>query len=142
MLENELPSRPFLTLEVARRIVDAALAEAERRELDHLVVTVCDQAGFLIAFARQDDAEPAAIEMCLAKARTAAIFTRATKEWKQRLLDGNTWVLGMPEMHPIEGGQNIVVAGRTVGAVGIGGGSGVIDTEIGTAAIAAVTGAP
>ena len=140
MLEDELPTRYFLTLAVAQRLADAALAEASKRNLNHLVVAVCDESGRLVAFARQDDAEPAAIDMCLAKARTAAIFTRPTKEWKERLLAGNTWVLGMPNMHPIEGGQNIVVGGHTVGAIGIAGGSGVLDTDIGSAAIAAVTG--
>jgi uncharacterized protein GlcG (DUF336 family) len=139
-MEDELPTRHVLTLAVAQRLVAAGLAQAEQRGLNHLVVGVCDEAGRLISFARQDGAEPAAIDMCLAKARTAAIFTRPTKEWKERLLAGNTWVLGMPNMHPIEGGQNIVVAGQTVGGLGIAGGSGVLDTEIGQAALAEVIG--
>lgn len=142
MIEDELPVRHVLTLAVARRLVDAALAEADGRGLGTLVVGVCDEAGRLIAFARQDGAEPAAIDMCLAKARTAAIFTRPTKEWKERLLSGATWVLGMPNMHPIEGGQNIVVAGQTVGGLAIAGGSGALDTEIGQAALAKVIGPP
>lgn len=140
MIEDELPTRHLLTLAVARRLVDAALAEADTRGLTRLVVGVCDEAGRLIAFARQDDAEPAAIDMCLAKARTAAIFTRPTKEWKERLLSGATWVLAMPNMHPIEGGLNIVVAGRTVGSIAVAGGSGALDTDIGLAALAAVVG--
>lgn len=141
MLEDELPTRHFLTLAVARRLVDAGLAEAQRRGLTTLVFGVCDAAGRLVAFARQDDAEPAAIDMCLAKARTAAIFSRATKEWKHRLLEGSTWVLGMPNMHPVEGGLPLVVAGRTVGSIAVAGGSGALDTEIGTAVLAQVAGA-
>lgn len=140
MLEDELPTRHLLTLAVAQRLVAAGLDEAGARGLTHLVVGVCDEAGRLIAFARQDDAEPAAIDICIAKARTAAIFTRPTKDWKERLLAGNTWVLGMPSMHPIEGGQNIVVGGRTVGGIGIAGGSGTLDTEIGSAVLAKVIG--
>lgn len=140
MIEDELPTRHVLTLEVAQRLVAASLAEAAARGATHLVVGVCDEAGRLIAFARQDDAEPAAVDICIAKARTAAIFTRPTKEWKERLLAGGTWVLGMPNMHPIEGGQNVVVAGRTVGGLGIAGGTAVLDTEIGQAALAAVIG--
>ena len=140
MIEDELPTRHLLTLAVARRLVDAVLAEADARGLTQLVVGVCDEAGRLIAFARQDDAEPAAIDMCLAKARTAALFTRPTKEWKERLLSGATWVLGMPNMHPIEGGLNIKVASRTIGGIAIAGGSGALDTEIGQAALAAVMG--
>jgi glc operon protein GlcG len=138
VIEDRLPTRHFLTLEVAQELVAAGLAEAEQRGLSKMVVCVTDAAGRLIAFARQDEAEPAAIDMCIAKARTAAIYTRATKLWKERLLSGDTWVLGMPNMHPIEGGQNIVVAGHTVGGLGVGGATGVIDSEIGLAAIATV----
>ena len=134
----DLPHRPFLTLAVAQALIEASLKEATARGLQHLVAGVVGADGRLIAFARQDEAEPAAIEMCVAKACTAAIFTRDTKEWKRRLLDGNTWVLGMPQMHPIEGGQNIVVDGFTVGAIGIAGGSGVLDSEIGAVALKAV----
>jgi len=140
VIEDRLPLRPHLTLAVAQEIVAFALVECERRELSKMVVGVTDAAGRLVAFARQDDAEPAAIEMCVAKARTAAIFTRPTKAWKERLLAGDTWVLGMPNMHPIEGGQNIVVSGHTVGGLGIAGGSGQLDTDIGLAALEAVLG--
>lgn len=138
MIEDRLPTRHVLTLALAQEIVAAALRECEQRGLSKMVVGVTDESGRLIAFARQDDAEPAAIEMCTAKARTAAIFTRPTKVWKERLLAGDTWVLGMPNMHPIEGGQNIALAGRTIGGLGIAGGSGQLDTEIGQAALAAV----
>jgi glc operon protein GlcG len=140
VIEDRLPTRPFLTLAVAQELVAASLAEAEKRELNRMVVAVADAGGRLVAFARQDDAEPAAVDICVAKARTAAIFTRATKAWKQRLLSGDTWVLGMPNMHPIEGGQNIVAAGHTIGGLGIGGATGEIDSEIGIAALAAVLG--
>jgi len=137
MLEDQLPTRYFLTLAVAQKMVDAALRAATERGLDHLVVGVCDASGRLIAFARQDGAEPAAIGMCLSKASTAAIFCRDTKEWKERLLSGATWVLGMPDMHPIEGGRVITAGGRPVGAIGIAGGSGVLDSEIALIAIEA-----
>ena len=140
MIVERLPTRHVLTLAVAQEIVAAGLKECEQRSLTKMVVGVTDESGRLIAFARQDDAEPAAIDMCVAKARTAAIFTRPTKQWKERLLAGDTWVLGMPNMHPIEGGQNIVVAGKTIGGLGIAGGSGQLDTEIGLAALSVVLG--
>ena len=58
MLEDELPTRYVLTLATAQRLVAPGLAQAEQRGLNHLVVGVCDEAGRLISFARQDDAEP------------------------------------------------------------------------------------
>ena len=45
-------------------------------------------------------------------------------------------------MHPIEGGQNIVVAGQTVGGLAIAGAFGTLDTEIGLAALTQVIGPP
>ena len=139
---HDLPLKRVLTLAAARTIAEAALADAEQRGLSSLVVTVVDDGGRLFVLLRQDHAEPAAVDIGIAKARTAAIFMKATKEWKERLLSGATWVLGMPNLTPIEGGQPIVVEGRVIGAVGIAGASGPLDTEIGSAALAAAGFAP
>ncbi len=133
---DSLPTKRVLTLQAAREIADAALAEAVKQGFNQLVIVVVDDGGRLIFLLRQDDAEPAAVDIGIAKARTAAIFKKATKEWKQRLLDGNSWVLAMPNMTPIEGGIPIVVEQRVIGAVGIAGAKGVADTEIGLASLA------
>ena len=136
---DSLPTKKVLTLEWARKMGDAALAAATQRQLDTLVVTVVDDAGILLYLLRQDRAEPAAVEIGIAKARTAAIFRRATKHWKETLLEGKLWVLGMPNMTPVEGGQPIVVDGQTIGGLGIAGASGALDTEIGTIALTVLT---
>jgi len=136
MGKESLPTKKVLTLEWARKMGDAALAAATQRQLDTLVVTVVDDAGILLYLLRQDRAEPAAVDIGIAKARTAAIFRRATKHWKETLLEGKLWDLGMPNMTPVEGGQPIVVDGQTIGGLGIAGASGALDTEIGTIALA------
>jgi uncharacterized protein GlcG (DUF336 family) len=140
MHENEFPTRPFLTLEVAQKLIAAGLDEAEVRGLNTVVVAVCDDGGRLIAFARQDDAEPAAIETSLIKARTAALFARDTREWKERLMGGANWVLHLPNMYAIEGGQVIKLGKHVLGGLAIGGGSGALDTEIATIAMTSVFG--
>lgn len=133
-----LPTKKVLTLEWARAIGDAAYRAALEKNLDKLVIAVADDGGRLIYLLRQDNAEPAAVDIGVAKARTAALFTKTTKHWKELLLDGKLWVLGMPNMTPVEGGQPIVVDGRTIGGLGIAGASGVLDTEIGNAALAVI----
>jgi glc operon protein GlcG len=133
---DSLPIKRVLTLAAAREIAEVALREAIQRGFNHLVIVVVDDGGRLILLLRQDDAEPAAVDIGIAKARTAAIFKKPTKEWKEKLLAGNTWVLAMPNMTPVEGGIPIVVEGRVIGAVGIAGAKGVADTEIGLAGIA------
>jgi glc operon protein GlcG len=106
--------------------------------LNELVVVVVDDGGHLILLERQDNAEPAAVEIGIAKTRAAAIFKRDSKEWKERLLEGKWWVLAMPNMAPIEGGVPIVVEGRVIGAVGIAGAKGAEDSEICQAGLAAL----
>jgi glc operon protein GlcG len=136
MSVDALPTKKVLTLEWARKIGDAAHAAAIAQNLDSIVVTVVDDAGTLLYLLRQDGAEPAAVDIGIAKARTAAIFKRATKHWKETLLEGKLWVLGMPNMTPVEGGQPIMADGKVIGALGIAGASGAIDTQIGTTALA------
>jgi glc operon protein GlcG len=136
MGKESLPTKKVLTLEWARKMADAALAAATQRQLNTLVITVVDDAGVLLYLLRQDGAEPAAVDIGIAKARTAAIFRRPTKHWKDTLLEGKLWVLAMPNMTPVEGGQPIVVDGQTIGGLGIAGASGVLDSEVGTIALA------
>jgi len=138
MNTGSLPTKKVLTLQAARAIADAALAEAVKRGMNELVVVVVDDGGHLILLERQDHAEPAAVDIGIAKTRTAAIFKRDTKEWKERLLEGKWWVLGMPNMTPIEGGIPIVAEGRIIGAVGIAGAKGGTDSEICRAGLAAL----
>lgn len=136
MSQPSFPTKRVLTLAWARRIADAALAAAEERHLEQLVVAVVDDGGTLLHLMRQDCAEPAAVAIGIAKARTAAIFRRPTRHWKELLVEGKLWVLGMPDMTPIEGGQPIVIEGEIIGGLGIAGASGALDTEIGSAALA------
>jgi len=139
MNTEALPTKKILTLEWARKIGDAALIAAVDQKLDSIVIAVVDDAGMLLYLLRQDSAEPAAVDIGIAKARTAALFRRATKHWKETLLEGKLWVLGMPNMTPVEGGQPVVVDGKVIGALGIAGASGVLDTQIGTAALAVLS---
>lgn len=136
MSTPSFPTKKVLTLAWGRRLAEAALAAAEERRLEQLVIVVTDDAGTLLYLMRQDGAEPAAVDIGIAKARTAALFRRPTRHWKELLLEGKHWVLAMPNLTPVEGGQPIVVDGQTIGGIGIAGASGVIDTEIGTTALA------
>jgi glc operon protein GlcG len=139
MNSHKLPIKRVMTLECARQIAEAALVAAAARQLNTLVVAVSDDGGRLICLLRQDDAEPAAVDIAIAKAHTAAIFKKPGKHFKDMLLDGKLWVLGMPNLTPIEGGQPIFVEGRTIGGIGVAGSTGVLDTEVGSAALAVLT---
>jgi glc operon protein GlcG len=131
-----LPTKRVLTLACAREIAEAALTSAIGKNLNHISIAVSDDGGRLLYFLRQDDAEPATVDIATAKAYTAAIFKKPGKHFKEMLLEGKYWVLGMPNLTPVEGGQPIIVDGRVIGGIGIAGATGVIDTEIGSAGLA------
>ena len=86
-------TKHVISLEAAKTIVEAAEAEASRRETS-VVIAVVDDGGYPILIERMDDTQPLSVETGIAKARTAAIFRRSTKTLRSR--DGGG---GAPEAH-------------------------------------------
>ena len=72
-------TRPILTLDDARRVLDAALGQADRI-CQPMNVAVVDTGGHLLAFARQDGAIPGSVDIAIRKARTAALLRKATAD--------------------------------------------------------------
>lgn len=132
-----------LTLEQAERAVKAAQAKA--RELGTVMTaTVVDEAGRLVLSARGDGAGFFTPETSRAKAVAAAAFRRPTKEMV-RLRDSSPafWsnistVLG-GEALPSIGAVPVISAGKVIGAVGCGGGTGEQDHLCAEAGAAAIT---
>ena len=67
-----------LSLSDARRIIDAARAEAEQRKWN-VSIAVVDDGGFLLALERLDGAGPQTPEIATRKAWTAAMVRLPTK---------------------------------------------------------------
>ncbi len=131
-----LPTKKILTLKAARAIGDAALAAAEEKGYNHLVISVTDDSGHLLYLLRQDGAEKAAVDIGNAKARTAAITKKPTKWWSDMLHNGVTSFLGMPHITPVDGAHPILIDRQVVGAISASGGSGEEDNEICMAGLA------
>ena len=127
---------PPVTLDLARRMVDAAVAETNRRNL-HMAVVVVDPAGNLVAFARTDGVQTASIQIAIDKARSAAGFRRSTKVFEDALVGGRMAILALPGAMPVEGGVPIVVSNHIVGAIGVSGGTAQEDGQMAAAGIAA-----
>lgn len=68
-----------LALKDARRVADAALAEAEKIG-QPMNVAVVDDGAHLVAFARQDGAKLGSIDIAIRKARTAVLMNMPTSE--------------------------------------------------------------
>ncbi|HLK70573.1 MAG TPA: heme-binding protein [Steroidobacteraceae bacterium] len=112
-----LPYGPRITLEQAKRVAAAAQAEAHRMGLA-ATIAVVEASGELVYFERADDASYAAVDLAIAKARSAARWRRSTKYDSDRLALGVNEVLALPGIMPALGGEPIVVHGQIIGAIG------------------------
>lgn len=130
--------KAVVTLEAAEALIDRAFAHA--KEIGKTVaVAVVDDGGFLLAFRRMDAANPAAAQIAVDKAYTAAVSHIATHKWQQIMKDDEPLRIGAPgvvhRLVTFGGGQPIIVDGQVVGAIGCSGGHWTGDTEIGTEAL-------
>src|SRR5256714_12132287 len=115
-----------LTLDVARKILDSALAEAVEKKLKPLVVTVLDARGCVQVAAAQEGTGLLRSEIAQGKAYGAlamgmgsrALFQRAQE---QAYFIGAVNTLAQGRMVPVPGGVLIQSGGFLLGAVGISG---------------------
>lgn len=136
-LGAELPTKPVLTLKAAKEVVAAAEAEAKKRGAT-VVIAVVDDGGHLLLLERLDDTQVASVEVGIAKARTASIFRRPSKEFEDQTRHGRVAALGLPGAAPLQGGIPIRVGGRVVGAIGVSGNTPQEDKDIAKAGAAAL----
>ena len=115
-----------LTLDVARKILDAALAKGIEKKLKPLVVTVLDARGCVKVTAAQDGTSLMRAEIAHGKAYGAlamgmgsrALFQRAQE---QAYFVGAVNTLAQGRLVPVPGGVLIQDGGVLLGAVGVSG---------------------
>ena len=115
-----------LTLDIARKILDVALAKGIEKKLKPLVVTVLDVRGCVKASAAQDGTSLLRSEIAHGKAygalalgmRSRALFQRAQE---QAYFIGAVNTLAQGRMVPVPGGVLIQDGGVLLGAVGVSG---------------------
>lgn len=134
-------SEPTLTLDAARRILDASVAEAERLGVA-VVVAVCGRSGDLKAFARMDGAPLLSSRIARDKAWTVCAFNGLpTHAWWDLVKDEPALVHGITRTDRLVifgGGVPVHVGGELAGAVGVSGGSTDQDRAIAEAGAAAL----
>jgi uncharacterized protein GlcG (DUF336 family) len=130
-----------LTLEAARRVIDAAVAEARRHDVGGAIAVV-DAGGHVVALERLDGTFAASADISIGKARTAALFRRPTSFFENVINQGRTAMAALPSLPdftPLQGGVPIMAEGQVIGAVGISGAASARqDEEIAVLAAAAV----
>ena len=132
-----MKTKPFLTLEDARRIAIAAEAEATRNQWA-VSIAIVDDGGHLLWLQRLDGAAPISAQIAPAKAHTAAVGRRESKVYEDMINGGRTSFLSAPMSGLLEGGVPVMVDGQCIGAVGVSGVKSPEDAQIARAGIAAL----
>ncbi len=112
--------QPYLNLEEAVRISDAAEAKA-KEEGWNVVIVVLDAGGHMISLRRMDGVQIGSVEVAEAKGKSAVYFKRPTKAFEDMVDQGANRLIALPNAVPIEGGLPIFKDGIIVGAIGISG---------------------
>jgi uncharacterized protein GlcG (DUF336 family) len=133
-----MQTRPYLTLEDAKKIAAAAEAEALANQWA-VTIAICDEGGHLLWLQRLDGCAPVSSSIAPEKARTAALGKRPSKAYEDVINNGRYSFLSVPLLQGmLEGGEPIVIDGHTVGAVGVSGVKSAEDAQIARAGIASV----
>jgi len=115
-----------LTLEIARKILDAALAKAIEKKLKPLVVTVLDARGCVKLSAAQDGTSLLRSEIAHGKAYGALAMGMGSRALFQRAQEQAYFVsavntLAQGRLVPVPGGVLIQSGGVLLGSVGVSG---------------------
>jgi uncharacterized protein GlcG (DUF336 family) len=133
-----LPFGAPINLEKAQALVQAAMAEANKRGWPEDFAVV-DWGGNLVAFARMDGAQLASIAIAEHKARTAARYRRPTVAFENGVQKfGFNYLLTLDDVIASRGGIPLVDGGKIIGAIGCSGGTGAQDEALCKAAVDAV----
>jgi uncharacterized protein GlcG (DUF336 family) len=134
--------RRDMTAAVARRLADAALAEARDIGVP-MAVAVVDRGGNLVLAERMDDAQVVSLPLAIDKAWTALSCQAPTDDWAASTSPGGEdWgmstalggrIVVLPGGLPVTAGQHVI------GGVGVSGGYGQQDKRCAQAAIEATT---
>jgi uncharacterized protein GlcG (DUF336 family) len=117
----------------AQTLVERALDVARTRFEKPICVSILDQAGFLLAFARQDGAPLRSIQISEGKAYTAARIGITTEAFFERCKKDEVQPIDFcdPKLTKLPGGAPLKTsAGKLVGAAGVSGLTAAQDQEI------------
>ena len=115
-----------LTLNIARKILDAALAKAAEKKLKPLVVAILDARGCVKLAAAQDGTSLLRFEVAHAKAYGALAMGMGSRALYQRAQEQSYFIdavntLAQGRLVPVPGGVLIQDGSTLLGAIGVSG---------------------
>jgi len=120
MSSAQVVDKKSLTVDGARKVIAASVAEAHNKKTTG-VIAVVDDGGNLMALERIDGTFAAGANISIGKARTALLFQKPTKFFEDVVNKGRTAMVALDGFTPLQGGVPIVVDDQIVGAVGVSG---------------------
>ncbi len=135
---EDVVAKPALTMEGAKKAVEAALAYAKENGATPSIAVV-DDGGQLLYFVRADGSFSAGANVSIGKARTSAMFKKPTSFFEDTINKGRFTMTALPDFTPLQGGVPIVHDGQIIGAIGCSGAkSAAQDEEVAEAGAAAL----
>jgi glc operon protein GlcG len=132
-------NRPALEAADVAKIIAAAKAEAEKSGWD-VAIAVVNEGGWLLHAERMETMDGMSADVAVAKARTAALTKRPSKDFEDRIKD-RPGFLGFPgHLLGIQGGLPLTYQGQHVGAIGVSGRPSHEDEIVARAGLAAIEG--
>lgn len=128
-----------LTIEGALKLLNAGMAKAKEMGVPECI-SIVDQGGHLLAFARMDGAFAMSYESSLMKAMTAACYGQPTGNMLAGV-DIKLAISTQGKRINLPGGLPIIINDHLVGGIGVGSGTGEQDRIVAEAALGALPGA-
>jgi glc operon protein GlcG len=134
----DVPYGTPISLDRAQAVIDAAVAEAKKRNWK-MNVAVADSGGNLVAFQRMDGAMLASIQIAEHKAKAGATFRRPTKVFEDGInLMHLNYLLAFDGVIASRGGIPLIDRGVIIGAIGCSGGTDSQDEVVSEAGAAVI----
>jgi uncharacterized protein GlcG (DUF336 family) len=131
-----LKTKQVVTLEAAKKIAAAAEAEALKNNWT-MCIAIVDDGGTPVYVERMDEAQIGSFQVSIDKARSAVLFKRPTKIFEDAVMGGRAVVMKLRDAIPVEGGVPLIADGKTIGAIGVSGGTSPQDGVVAQAGVAA-----
>ena len=131
---------PPITLELAKKVMEAAEAEAAANSWP-MAIAIVDSGGHLVILHKMDQTQLASIDIARSKAETAVNYKAPTKLWQEILASGGEELrlLTMQGVIALEGGIPLVQEGKIIGAIGVSGMLPIYDSQVAVAGCNALT---
>ena len=124
-----------ISLADAKVVMAAAQAEAAKRKVV-ATLAVVDSYGETVMIERANEAQYAAVDIALLKARSTVRYRRDTQVFADQIKAGNLLSMTLPGATGMGGGGVLLIAGgKIVGAIGETGGADVEVAQAGAAAL-------